>query len=655
MFFLLVNAACSAQNSLVVDSLIHQLRLYEDSKQKSGAASPAIADSVKADILYQLSREYWSGNLDTAALYADRVLSLSEKINYKEGIGNAYASRGVIYWFQGDYINALLYNEKSLKEREQVGDKAAIAKSYHNIGLVYDDQGNFTEALKNYLHALKLNEEIDDKSGIATEYNVIGVIHYNQKNYPEALESYIHSLNIRKQLGDKYDLTESYSNLGLLYFDMGDIAKCMQNYNEALKLRKEIEDRQGIAISYNNFGDVYLHEKKYSEAVKSYQKAQEINVQLGYRKSESSVLLSMGKAYFLKGNLSDALKHTNASISIAKELGALDYLANGYKNLAEYYSQSGDFKKAFEFERLYKQTDDSLFNSGKVKELTRLQMQYEFSKKETAAKAEQDKKDAVAAEELKRQRNIRNSIIAGLAGLLLFTIVVVRQRNKVKKEKKRSDELLLNILPAETAEELKNTGSAKAKDFEEVTVMFTDFKNFTKMSEQLSAQELVNEINYCYSAFDNIIGKHGIEKIKTIGDAYMCAGGLPVPNKTNAQDVVNAAIEIRDFMMIEMHKRQAGNRPFFEIRVGCHTGPVVAGIVGVKKFAYDIWGDTVNIAARMESSGEPGKVNISGSTYHLVKEKFMCTHRGKIEAKNKGMIDMYFVEKSNNVISNLYL
>jgi len=221
----------------------------------------------------------------------------------------------------------------------------------------------------------------------------------------------------------------------------------------------------------------------------------------------------------------------------------------------------------------------------------------------------------------------------------------LEERNKVvETEKKKSDDLLLNILPLEVAEELKATGATTAKDYQEVTVLFTDFKNFTLMSERLSAQELVNEINYCYSAFDNIISKHGIEKIKTIGDSYMCAGGLPVVNTTNAEDTLRAAIEIRDFMLDEKLKREGLGQPFFEIRIGCNTGSVVAGIVGIKKFAYDIWGDTVNTASRMESSGEPGKVNISGSTYELVKDKFTCTYRGKIEAKNKGMIDMYFVE-----------
>lgn len=167
---------------------------------------------------------------------------------------------------------------------------------------------------------------------------------------------------------------------------------------------------------------------------------------------------------------------------------------------------------------------------------------------------------------------------------------------------------------------------------------------FTQISEKLTPSELVAEIDSCFSAFDNIMSKHNIEKIKTIGDSYMCAGGLPVINKTHPSDVVHAALEMIDFMM---KRNENPNSHKFEMRIGIHTGSVVAGIVGLKKFAYDIWGDTVNIASRMESSGAPGKVNISGSTYEKVKTQFTCTYRGKIEAKNKGLVDMYFVENSN--------
>ncbi len=222
------------------------------------------------------------------------------------------------------------------------------------------------------------------------------------------------------------------------------------------------------------------------------------------------------------------------------------------------------------------------------------------------------------------------------------TAEVVAEKKEVEKQKQRSDELLLNILPSEVAEELKEKGIAEAKQFDAVTVMFTDFKDFTQIAEKLSPKELVSQIHTYFKAFDEIIGKYNIEKIKTIGDSYMAAGGLPVPNKTHAIDVIMAALEIQQFM--EAHYSLSKIGKFSGARIGIHTGPVVAGIVGVKKFAYDTWGDTVNIASRMETSGAIGKVNISGATYELVKDKFRCVPRGKVKAKNKGEIDMYFVE-----------
>ncbi len=228
-----------------------------------------------------------------------------------------------------------------------------------------------------------------------------------------------------------------------------------------------------------------------------------------------------------------------------------------------------------------------------------------------------------------------------------------KQNDALEKEKQKSDNLLLNILPAETAEELKALGSAKPKMFTNITVMFTDFVNFTSTSEKLNADELVNEINFYYSAFDEIITKHGLEKIKTIGDSYMCAGGLPVPNETHALDIIKASLEIQQFISVSNIERKKYDQPAFECRIGIHSGPVVAGIVGIKKFAYDIWGDTVNIASRMESGCEPKKINLSGSTFELIKDDFSCTCRGKIEAKNKGLIDMYFlnIEKYTPIYS----
>lgn len=213
---------------------------------------------------------------------------------------------------------------------------------------------------------------------------------------------------------------------------------------------------------------------------------------------------------------------------------------------------------------------------------------------------------------------------------------VAERTEEVVAQKERSEKLLLNILPEKIAEELMQTGVAIPKQFNSVTVLFTDFENFTGISQQLTPKDLVDELNKNFTMMDRIIEKNGLEKIKTIGDAYLAVSGLPDETEDHAHRAITAALEIRDYML------QDGNK--FSIRIGVHSGQVVAGIVGVKKFAYDIWGDTVNTANRMESSGEPGKVNISSVTYEMVKDKFRCTHRGKIEAKGKGVMDMYFVE-----------
>ncbi|MFK8007495.1 MAG: adenylate/guanylate cyclase domain-containing protein [Saprospiraceae bacterium] len=280
-------------------------------------------------------------------------------------------------------------------------------------------------------------------------------------------------------------------------------------------------------------------------------------------------------------------------------------------------------------------------------------------------KVKQSEKDRVAAE-LEAEQN--KNFLYGLAMATMFIFFLAalfynrfRVNKKAKnslqetnrqidEERKRSDELLLNILPEPIANELKENGKASAQKYENVTVLFTDFKDFTKVSERLTPEQLVRELDYCFRGFDFIISQYGVEKIKTIGDAYMCASGL-TNKRTMPVNIIKAGLEMQEFLEDYKKERMVKGLPFFEARIGIHTGPVVAGVVGVKKFAYDIWGDTVNIAARMEANAGVGKVNISEETYRQVRYNFDCEHRGKIEAKNKGFIDMYHVKQPVPVAS----
>lgn len=221
--------------------------------------------------------------------------------------------------------------------------------------------------------------------------------------------------------------------------------------------------------------------------------------------------------------------------------------------------------------------------------------------------------------------------------------LVEERTQELRAEKDKSEALLLNILPKETAQELIERGEATPRHYEQVTILFTDFQAFTKSASDITPQELVSTLNECFTAFDEIIGRHNLEKIKTIGDAYMCAGGIPTENTTNAVDAVGAAVEIREWISEWNEKRQAAGQDTWEARIGLHTGELIAGVIGKKKFAYDVWGDAVNLAARMETNGEAGKINISQATYNLVKDQFKCTSRGKIEVKGKGLMEMFFV------------
>jgi class 3 adenylate cyclase len=223
--------------------------------------------------------------------------------------------------------------------------------------------------------------------------------------------------------------------------------------------------------------------------------------------------------------------------------------------------------------------------------------------------------------------------------------VVLEEKNRIiREEKEKSDTLLLNILPKMVAEELLRSGRNTARKYEQVSVLFADFVGFSRIAADLSPEVLVSLIDTCFRAFDDIVGRHGLEKIKTIGDAYMCAGGIDGGGGDQLVEMVGAGLEMQAWLDTWNAERSRQGLPRFDARVGIHCGPVVGGVVGSRKFAYDIWGDTVNIASRVEQAGEGGKINISGEVYERVKGVFPCSFRGNLEVKNRGRIDMYFVE-----------
>jgi class 3 adenylate cyclase len=243
--------------------------------------------------------------------------------------------------------------------------------------------------------------------------------------------------------------------------------------------------------------------------------------------------------------------------------------------------------------------------------------------------------------------SLSETVLKSVAALLSVVLERVRAGERVEQEKRVSESLLLNILPAEVAEELRAKGIVSPKYFEDVTILFTDFVGFTTSTEKMAAEELVELLHDYFTAFDQIVKRYRLEKMKTIGDSYMCLSGLPMRNPAHPVDTVMAALE----MVRAVEVRDRPDRPpQWKVRIGIHTGPVIAGVVGINKFAFDIWGDTVNYSSRMESSGQANRINLSERTYSRIKDFFECEYRGKVLTKEKRELDMYFV---NGILPSL--
>jgi adenylate cyclase len=575
--------------------------------------SKSLPDTIMLDSIYNLIRHHIGGPLpdDTLKTFEKEMYNLALKTGSKKYQARSLLLEGNLSPVKDGFEKSISLYNQCIKLAEEIGDNEIQAAAYSKLAIIayrVDDKKNFLLYQK---RCVNFWQKTDKQRDIAWSLHNLGYAYQEIGYYDSAVDYYNRSLVLSERLGSQDTRANCLAYLGETYQLMGEYAKAQDYFKQSLKVKADNNITNEVDWTMVKMGEGFI-------AVKSFQKAADI----------------CQKAY----DMTVAAHDSNDAMGLSCKC-----LYNSFKAL-------GKINDAL----LYYERWNNLNDKLKKTETNKLLQQVDFSKQILLDSLKQAEEKRMVIEtnkrEIDKKNQQRNIFIAIGCFILLLALIlwnrlrfVRKSRAEIAMERDRSNNLLLNILPDEVAQELKDTGTSKAKSFQEVTVMFTDFKGFTMISEKLSPEELVEEIDTCFKAFDNIIHKHGIEKIKTIGDAYMCAGGLPVANKTHAEDTVKAAIEIRDFM--DQHNKEKidkGELPF-EIRIGINTGPVVAGIVGVKKFAYDIWGDTVNLASRMESSGKEGEVNISGSTYELVKDKFTCSHRGKIQTKNKGEVDMYFV------------
>jgi len=607
---------------------------------KSVLASQKV-DSVKVNTLNSIGMLYLDIDPNEAIKYGNEARVLAEKEKYTKGLGYAYKLIGLGYAYLNNYIEADINWKESLAVFESINFKDGISNMLTNLGSLNSTLGEETKAIDYFLRSLKIAEEIQNDLRIASCLVNLGNVYSNKPaTTNKALDYFLKGLPIFEKIKNKPGIGTTAVNIGEIYFKKGLYDSALTFFQTSIMMFKGTPDA-ALALSY--VGEIYAEKNDFENAYSYHNQAVEVTERLGAQQFLARSLLSLAKTQRKKGDLSGSVESYKKALKISEEIKARIEIKDSYESLADIYAELGDFKNAYTYNTLLISIKDTLYNSDEDKKIQQLQFNFDLDKKE----AEIELQDAT----IQRQKIV--TYATAISGFLLLIVAVgsynrykyVNRTNKIiKDERDRSKELLLNILPEETARELEDNGHAKTRFYDNVTVLFTDFKGFSTIAGKLTPIELVAELNEYFMAFDEIMGKYNLEKIKTIGDAYMCAGGIPTTNDTHPLDAVNAALAMQAYMDKRQREKNITGTAAWELRIGIHTGPIVAGVVGKRKYAYDIWGDTVNIASRMESNGEAGKVNISDSTYQRIKEHYQCLYRGKISAKNIGEVDMYFVE-----------
>lgn len=603
----------------------------------------------KVRTLLEIGQSYLNTSIEGAVAFATAAKDLSGKIGYDAGLADSYGVLGVYYKKWGKYRESLDAYTSSLDIYRKLKDLTGQSRILNNFGSLYGDQGQETKGLEYYFQALKLGEQANDTTRIVFTLNNIGNIYLNKPNtYDKALEYFLRALPLAKVIKD-------YDAIGALTVNIGEVYMNQNKYDSALFYFKQslaaFEVTGDVCYTLNDIGKLYERQKNYDSSLSYHQRALTIATNLGAKEDMTGSLLGIAQAYFSQGKIKAALSSYQKAEEIAKTLDSKFQLKESYQGLAACYASLDDYDNAFRYQTLLLDIKDSIYNRETDQKLARLDFTFQMDKKQSEINLLTKDKE-LQESNLRRQKIARNAVTGGLFLVFVIAIILFRgYRNKVKtnkildQQKEQIENLVLNILPSEVAQELKIHGYAKPKYFDLVSVLFTDFKGFTKIADELSPHEVVTELNECFIAFDEIIGRYGLEKIKTIGDSYMCAGGIPTPTDDHTIKMVNAGLEIKEYIRKRNEIRISMGLPPWELRIGIHVGPIVAGVVGRKKYAYDIWGSTVNIASRMESNGEAGNVNVSAAVYDHIKDQYQCTYRGKIYAKNIGEIDMYFVDK----------
>ncbi len=571
--------------------------------------------------------------------------SSTEKAVMYNNIGKQYARAK-------DYKNALEYFDRARILCEYI-DCDYLDLVYANLGIALHNTGNSRLGMEYLLKARRLLEQKKARTALASLEHLIAGAYFKGRDVYNALTHNNEAIRYALETRQNDILANCYRTGADIYYQLYDFENAYDYYQKYLNLNDSIRSQELLrqqridqqrALLTTREGQI-----KYLIARQNFKDLE--NQQLQYEKERLS-LINANQELELQRNAAKVKQLEAEQIASEARLNEQTLLAIQAQQQLLLSRQSIDSlnkERLIATLRQQEQLDRTQRQADSVR-MERLRQEQAFQKREQ--------------ENQKREQENFKLFAYGIGGLGLVILLLLgigwwmarrssrrlavqnrkieAQKELIEVERQKSERLLVNILPDEIAHELRAQGYANPRFYDSATVLFTDFLNFTKLSEKLSPEQLIDELDECFLAFDEICEKHGLEKIKTIGDAYMCAGGLPLPNDTHAVDAVSAALEMNAWL--DRRNRENANAVFREMRIGIHTGPVIAGVIGKNKFAYDIWGDAVNLASRLEELGEPGRINISGSTYEAVKHRFNCSFRGKKEVHNKGLVEMYFIE-----------
>jgi class 3 adenylate cyclase/lipopolysaccharide biosynthesis regulator YciM len=577
-------------------------KLGEEIGWEKGVASNYLA--IGANYSYGKS-DYTKG-----ISYFEKALKIYEKLNLKSDIASTLGNLGFVYRNQSDYVRALNYYQRSLRIFEGLDKKEGIAANLGNIGIIYDYQGNFPLALEYYKKALKLNRELNNKSGVAALLTNIGLVYYFQADYANALDNLKKSQKIFDEMGNKSGTASTLGNIGLIYQTKGDYSDALENYNKAAGIYEELGIKANLATNLGNIGELY-----YTIAQDSVLKK---------LKTETD-LVSLDRAVDIERSISNY----NRAIKILEEIGELDTRSRFMKGLSNVYALRGDYDKALTIYKKYIELKDSVFNDKTKTQIANLE----------AIRGNEIRDRELKIKDLKiaQSENERLIALAGAIVFILIAVIIFRQRQ-------RSEKLLLNILPLKIAKRLKKKERLIADDIECASIVFVDLVGFTAYSKDRKASDVLQMLNEVFNKVDGLIVKYGLEKIKTIGDGYMAAAGVPEPCADHSVRATNFALDVH-IIIAELNKVRETD---IRARVGIESGPIVAGVIGKMKFAYDLWGDSVNTASRMESTGKPGFVHISANTKRELESQtdaFEFEELEPMEVKGKGLMLTYMVSR----------